>query len=163
GLFADIATGALAPGVAPFAPMYALWSDGTQKQRYVLLSGCIDTSDMDHWSLPVGTKLFKTFIVDGIRVETRMIGRFGHGGSDFIFAAYQWRDDQANADHVPLGVNNANGTQHDIPSEAECKTCHGYLPERALGFSAIQLSHDPPGVTIDGLVANQRLSVLAPA
>jgi len=165
GLYADIASETLASGVEPFAPKYVLWSDGGDKQRFVSLPPCseIDTSDMDHWSLPVGTRLWKTFVVGGVRVETRLIARYGPAPGEFWFAAYQWNDDQTDADHAPLGVEDAKGTEHDIPATSSCKLCHEYLEERALGFGAIQLSHGGPGVTIASLSAAGRLSVPAPS
>jgi hypothetical protein len=57
------------------------------------------------------------------------------------------------------GVQNANGTQHDIPSPSECKQCHGTLPEKILGFSAIQLSHSLPGESMASLSAAGVLTV----
>jgi hypothetical protein len=39
-----------------------------------------------------------------------------------------------------MGVMNADGTMHDIPSRNDCKTCHENLqPTRVLGFGALQL------------------------
>jgi hypothetical protein len=43
---------------------------------------------------------------------------------------------------------NASGTQHDIPAQEGCTTCHGTMKDRVLGFTAIQLSHSLPGVTL---------------
>jgi hypothetical protein len=135
-------------------PRYPLWSDGADKDRYIYIPKCstIDTSDMDHWEFPVGTRLWKTFAVagsagaaDSARIETRMLHHYGPGQGDWLFAAYQWDesapDDPAAAVSVPGGVTSANGTDHDIPSEGECLNCHGKLRERVLGFSAFQLSH----------------------
>ena len=55
GLYSDLSTQTLADGVRSFAPTYQLWSDGAQKSRWVKLPPCgtIDTSDMDHWMLPL--------------------------------------------------------------------------------------------------------------
>ncbi|WP_224366341.1 hypothetical protein [Hyalangium versicolor] len=160
GLFQDIRTRTLAAGVRQFEPVYPLWSDGAEKTRYVQLpDGCpIETSDMDHWVLPVGAKLWKDFVVDGKLLETRFIARYGAGRDDFILGAYVWREDGSDADYTQYGVNNAQGTAHNIPAAKNCKSCHSYLPERALGFSALQLNHAGPGVTLTTLVAEGRLS-----
>jgi hypothetical protein len=160
GLYEDISSETLGANVRSFEPAYVLWSDGATKDRYVYLPSCdpIDTSDMNHWSLPVGTRLWKTFTVMGTRIETRLIHRFGPGPDDFFFAAYEWRDDLSDADYVPGGVVDAKGTAHDIPSTPLCVSCHGYLPERSLGFSALQLSHPSAGVNLDLLVSEGRLS-----
>lgn len=160
GLFQDIQTRTLAANVRKFEPAYVLWSDGAEKARYVQLpDGCpIETSDMDHWVLPVGAKLWKDFVVDGKLLETRFIARYGAGPNDFILASYAWREDGSDADYTQYGVVNAQGTAHNIPGAKLCKTCHGYLPERALGFSALQLNHDGQGVTLKTLAAEGRLS-----
>ena len=141
GLYAaDMVT--LAAGVHPYAPSFELWSDGASKQRFISLpaGSKIDTTDMDYWSFPIGTKLWKEFTRDGVRVETRLIEKQDSGS--WYTVAYQWRADQKEADAVPNGVMNASGTQHDIPNNDQCLTCHSQTPDKALGFSAIQLSHD---------------------
>jgi hypothetical protein len=157
----------LEPGVAPlalaayvrgFEPKYPLWADGAEKDRYIYIPKCstIDTSDMDHWRFPIGTRLWKHFDVETdagaagkVRVETRMMHHFGPGQDDWILAAYQWDvsapEDPAAATFVPDGVISANGTTHDIPSVSQCGQCHGGLPERVLGFGAFQLSHATSG------------------
>jgi hypothetical protein len=93
-----------------------------------------------------------------------MIHRFGPGEADWIFAAYHWDTTTGTPDAVlvPEGVQNANGTPHDIPSEAQCKNCHTRLKERILSFSAIQLSHSLAGETMATLSAEGRLTVPKP-
>ena len=122
----------------------------------------IDTSDMDHWSFPIGTRVWKQFTVGGKIIETRLIHRYGPGPDDWIFAAYQWNDAGTDADYVADGVVNAKGTQHDIPSNVDCSKCHSKLPEHLLGLSAIQLSHTGAGVTIRSLSDAGMLTVPAP-
>lgn len=141
GLYAaDMVT--LAQGVHPYAPRFELWSDGALKKRWIALppSSKIDTSDMDYWTFPVGTKLWKEFTRDGVRIETRLIEKQASGS--WYTVAYQWRSDQKEADAVPNGVINASGTTHDIPNSDQCLTCHSQIPDKALGFSAIQLAHE---------------------
>src|SRR5687767_4958187 len=69
GLFSDLATEQLSPGVRAYRPRYELWSDGAEKRRWILLpeGERIDTSNMDDWVFPVGTKLWKEFSRDGTR------------------------------------------------------------------------------------------------
>ncbi|WP_437283597.1 PQQ-dependent sugar dehydrogenase [Sorangium sp. So ce375] len=161
GLYADISTRSRAAGTREFRPAYELWSDGAAKRRFVYLPRCstIDTSDMDHWSLPVGARLWKEFRAEGVAVETRFIHRFGPGVDDWLFAAYAWDPARNDAFLVEEGVEDARGTGHDIPRTAECWECHGKLPERVLGFSALQLSHGGPGETIASLSDAGRLTV----
>lgn len=158
GLYAE-AAGADAPlQVAPYVryyeTKYPLWSDGAAKERYVYLPSCatIDTSDMDHWSFPVGTRLWKNFSVDGQLVETRLIHRYGAGPTDWLFATYGWDASKPNDPHAAVAVLHGqprtNGTNHDIPDPSACTACHGKLPDKPLGFSAFQLSHSGDGLTM---------------
>ena len=158
GLFADIEAGVLASDIEEFEPRYVLWADNSTKTRWIRLKGSVDTQNMDHWSLPAGTRIWKEFRVAGVRVETRLIWRWGSGPKDFIYAAYQWNAMQTDADHVPNGVVNANGTTHDIPPLGACAGCHDVLRERVLGFSAIQLSMSPGDLTLEKLKAQGRLT-----
>lgn len=165
GLFADLKSETLGTGVQPFQPKYVLWSDGATKRRWMYLppGTQIDTSDMDYWVYPVGTKIWKEFTVNGVRVETRMQYKSGPNKSDWVMIAYQWRDDMSDADAVPDGVQNARGTPHDIPSASDCHFCHGNMKDSLLGVTAIQLSHSLPGVTMTELISQGRLSNPPPA
>lgn len=163
GLYgADMVT--LGQAVHPFSPSFELWSDGAEKKRWIALpaGSKIDTSDMDYWSFPTGTKLWKEFSRDGVRVETRLIEKQASGS--WYAVAYQWRTDQTDADAVPNGVQNASGTPHDVPDSDQCLTCHSQLPDKVLGFSAIQLSHpkvepnDALEWTLDTLMADDLLT-----
>jgi hypothetical protein len=167
GLFADIVTKTVATYARPYAPQYQLWADGAAKNRWIYLPRCtqIDTSDMDVWSFPVGARAWKQFDEGGVLLETRMVHRYGSGPDDFLFAVYQWNAGSTEATLVTSGAEDVKGTEHDIPSSADCQSCHGSsgggggLPSRYLGFSAIQLSHAGPGVTMaslsaDGLLTN---------
>jgi len=150
GLFDDIATGTLRPDIELFEPQFPLWSDGAVKTRWVWLPQCstIDSSDPDHWVLPVGARFWKRFVVDGTTVETRFIHRFGPGPDDFLFGSYVWNDDDSDAVLAPSGEPNARGTSHDVPSIQACEACHTRLPERILGFGQIQLDHVGAGITL---------------
>ncbi|HSC88725.1 MAG TPA: hypothetical protein VLC09_15695, partial [Polyangiaceae bacterium] len=139
----------LAAGVLEFAPRFPLYSDGADKTRWVWLpdGATIDTSNPDYWIFPVGAKLWKEFNRDGVRVETRLTEKRPDG--TWWRVAYQWREDQSDADAVPDGVQNASGTDHDIPSSNDCVTCHGATRGGVLGFSALQLEHDDTPTNLD--------------
>lgn len=142
GLFEDDMV-TLGEGVHPYEPLFELWSDGAEKRRWIKLppDAKIDTTDMDYWSFPAGTKLWKEFSRDGVRVETRLIEKQKSGS--WYTVAYHWREvfDQMEAIAVPDGLENASGTAHDIPDADACLTCHSQQPDKVLGFSAIQLAH----------------------
>jgi hypothetical protein len=160
GLYSDTAARTLAPGVQAFEPAYPLWSDAANKLRWIKLPAGtqVDTSDMDLWKLPVGTKLWKQFEKNGRALETRYMAKYGPSESDWTFLAYQWDATQNEAVAVPKGVDNADGAMHDIPSVASCKQCHNAQPMAALGFSAVQLAHNRPGLTLDSLTTSGQLT-----
>lgn len=148
GLFSDMGSETLAPGVFPFTPRFPLWSDGAEKRRWILLppGTRIDTSQMDSWQFPEGTKLWKEFTRDGVRVETRLLQKVGPNPADWAPMAYVWDDAGKEAVAARDGVKNARETEHDVPAASQCMGCHGGRESRVLGFSAIQLSHtSPPG------------------
>jgi len=166
GLYADIATGELAGGVVAYTPRFELWSDGADKRRWILLpeGARIDSTDMDEWIFPDGTKIWKQFSVEAERVETRLLEKRGTGGDDWVAVSYVWAPDERDAVAVPLGELDARGTAHDVPAAGECAACHQGRRSFVLGFSAIQLSTDGAGDQIDlsDLVTQGRLTV-APA
>src|SRR5690348_229412 len=106
GLYSNIATGELSPGVLAYSPQFQLWSDGAEKRRWILLPDAqpIDTSTMDEWSFPEGTKVWKQFSVGGVRVETRLLEKSGPGDADWLSLAYVWRPDERDALAAPLGA-----------------------------------------------------------
>jgi len=143
GLYTDIAAKRVADDAIAVSPRYALWSDGAAKQRWMRLpdGATIDTSDMDHWQLPAGTRLYKEFVVDGKRVETRVI-EISDG--EPRFAVYAWLPDESDAVAVPDGADDVNGTAHDIPNTGLCMQCHVSEPGTTLGISAVQLAAEVP-------------------
>ena len=166
-LYSDISTKTTHPAIRAYTPEFSFWSDAAQKGRWIYLPECtpIDTSDMDNWSFPVGTRFFKEFVVDGMRVETRLIVRTGAGENDFVHVSYLWNEDETEAMLVPKeGLRSAKGTAHHIPSQSNCRRCHGShekkggRPSRGLGFSAIQLSHEAAGLSLTELVDTERLT-----
>lgn len=162
GLFADSSMTVPAVDVRAFAPRFPLWSDGATKRRWIRLppGARIDTSNMDHWQFPEGTRLWKEFTRDGVRVETRLLEKAGPHPEDWRAVAYVWLPDGSDAVATPAGQRDANGTPHDVPSASDCFGCHGGTPSRVLGFSAIQLSYDAPAdsLDLDDLVASGLLT-----
>jgi hypothetical protein len=162
GLYADIGTGELASGVVAYTPEFELWSDGAAKQRWILMpeGAPIDSTDMDEWLFPTGTKVWKEFSVAGVRVETRLLEKRGADDDDWVSLSYVWDPDDRDASAAPLGVLDARSTEHDIPAAGECAACHQGRRSFVLGFSAVQLSGDSPAGEIDlaDLVAEGRLT-----
>lgn len=145
GLYESATSFVLAKGNRPFTPQYPLWSDGAKKARFIHLpeGQTIDATNPDAWDFPVGTKLWKELSFDGRRIETRYIERAPSG---WRFAVYVWNEDNTSATLVtrgaPASANVAPGLPHQIPSQSDCRVCHGNGPTPVLGFSALQLSTD---------------------
>lgn len=148
--------------VREFRPRFELWSDGAVKRRFIALprDAQIDTGDLDDWSFPVGTRLWKEFTVGGVRVETRFLEKTGPGSQDWAAQAYLWLPDGTDALAAPSGADDVLGTAHDVPSSGQCWGCHGGRKSFVLGFSALQLSApaEPGHLGLSELVAEQRLS-----
>jgi hypothetical protein len=158
GLYRDMATQVVASDVRAFVPQGVLWSDGADKQRWVYLppGTQIDSSKMDDWILPVGTKLWKEFALDGKRLETRLLEKVSK--DKWTMVAYGWLADQSDAIALPDGQDNVAGTAHDIPSRKQCASCHDGVADSAIGFGAILLAHKDAKLTLDQLVSEHRLS-----
>ena len=141
-LYDDIAARRLRPDVVEFTPTHPLWSDRAEKRRWVRLPAgtTVDTSEMDSWKFPVGAAFFKEFMLGDTLLETRMIRRTGPGAADYEMIAFVWNADGLDATAASARVSNVNGTNHDVPSRAQCKECHEGEAGRVLGFSALQLS-----------------------
>jgi hypothetical protein len=153
GLFMAGSLDAVVGGVRAYAPAFGLWSDGATKRRWVSLpaGSRIDTRDMDDWSFPVGTKLWKEFSVAGRRIETRLLVRVGEGSGDWAGAAYVWDTDQREARLSPDGGADIHGSGHDVPSATDCVGCHAGRRSYVLGFSAVQLAQPGVPVSVDEL------------
>jgi mono/diheme cytochrome c family protein len=169
GVYADMESRTLADGLRGFEPSFVLWADGAEKQRWLALpSGSqIDTSDMNRWQFPIGTRAVKEFSVNGVPLETRLVERYGTGRDDYWMGAFVWREDQRDADFVEAGQEDVLGTAHDAPAQERCPACHNGEPGRFLGVSALQLStselSDASGTwTLESLGAEQRLSAPPP-
>lgn len=163
GLYTE--DGEIHPAILAFSPRWPLWSDGLDKQRWAYIPECstIDTSDPKEWQFPVGTRFWKEFSLDGVKLETRVMERLGPGPQDWAYATYAWDAQGQSATKVgPEGLAQVQGTDHDIPTKAQCQACHGPaakgggLPSRGLGFSAVQLDHSESPTTLVGLA--ERLS-----
>lgn len=146
------ATGIDDSDVWEIEPQYPLWSDGAEKRRWLWLppGTQINTDDMDNWVFPVGTKAWKEFSRDGLKIETRLLEKRAEG--DWAMVAYAWNADQTEAVPAPAGgVVDALGTGHDIPSGEDCEACHANLSDTLIGVSAIQLDHGGDGLTLPTL------------
>ncbi|MGF1468187.1 MAG: hypothetical protein ACFCGT_18865 [Sandaracinaceae bacterium] len=164
GLYREGSCQILAEGVRFYEPRYALWSDGTEKQRFIYLppGRQIDTSDADRWVFPEGTRLYKNFLEDGLLLETRVFTKMADepGIIRWRVQVFAWNAAQDAVEEAGDVVReNVLGTAHDIPDFAMCVRCHSGARDAVNGFGAILLRHDRGGVTLatlreEGLLTN---------
>ncbi len=123
-----------------FAPQYPLWSDGSEKRRWISLPGgtSIDKSNPDAWQFPPGTRAWKEFSGGGRKIETRFIERMLDGS--WRYATYAWDSTESKATLAPDQAIPRLG----IPSRADCLACHEGAPVPILGYSAVQLGTQLP-------------------
>jgi hypothetical protein len=160
GLYSDWPSRAISPDAAPYDPGLHLWADGATKSRYIALPAGtqIDTSDMDEWTFPIGTKIWKEFSLQGKKLETRYLEKASRSG--WVWTTYQWSADQTSATELTTGATNVSGTGYEIPTLEECRVCHMGRLDFVLGFEAIGLSTTKAtGLTMQALVAGGWLTV----
>lgn len=160
GLYSDAAQTQLSAGVTLYEVRDQLWADGATKKRYLSLppGQPIDTTDPDAWVFPIGTKIWKEFTRDGVRVETRLIQKSASGQDGWKYVAFAWNAAQTEAVATPLGATSVLGTPHDIPTQTNCFGCHMGSPDFVLGVSAFGLPYDGPGLTLSSLASSGQLS-----
>lgn len=129
GFFADPAAQKPAAGVTPYRLQTPLWSDGSEKLRFVYLpAGTKALANGEGLlNLPVGTALIKTFKLEGRLIETRVLL---HRPAGWVALPYQWNAEQTDAALVLAGARldaktpAGEAISYAIPNKNQCKTCH---------------------------------------
>lgn len=142
GALADIQP---ASGVIPYDVVSPLWSDGANKQRFIVLpeNQKITFGADETWSFPEGTIIIKHFAFlrdkrepQGAlqHVETRLLIRDSSDPKGFTAHTYVWNDEQTEAyrkvagKHVTLQFVDEMGAsasqQYIIPNTNQCGNCH---------------------------------------
>jgi hypothetical protein len=163
GLYTDVASKTLAPNVRPFAPAIALWSDGADKSRFIQLpeGATIDASNMDDWTFPVGTKVWKEFRHGDHRIETRFFWK--QKADRWVQAAYVWSDDGNHANRGEGKQLTVDGQPYSVPKNVDCDACHRGRKDKLLGFEALSLAQpEASGVTLAVLAGEKRINPVPP-
>ncbi len=129
GFFADPAAQAPATGVTPYRLNTPLWSDGSEKLRFVYVPpGKKALANGDGLlNLPVGSALIKTFKLEGRLIETRVLL---HRADGWVALPYQWNPEQTDAKLVLAGARldartpAGEAISYAIPNKNQCKECH---------------------------------------
>jgi glucose/arabinose dehydrogenase len=161
GIFADETLTEPIARAVRFEPLLPLWSDGLDKDRWLVLPAGtqIDNSDRRAWQFPTGTLFFKTFrstLASGesYPVETRVIRRTADG---WDYNAYVWRGGDADLLVLDEPFNvlvdaATGGYYHDIPSRFDCLTCHESNDTPIIGFDELRLAWPRTGGSVSQLV-----------
>jgi hypothetical protein len=160
GLYDDWEAKRVAWNVRGFSPGTPLWSDGTQKQRWLYLppGQPIDATDPDEWVFPVGTKVWKEFSIAGRRVETRLFAKVNAEAGGWQRATYLWSPDGTAASRLDGGVPNWEGTGYEVPPVTDCDKCHNGRRDRLLGVEAVGLGEAAAsGLRLETLVREGRI------
>lgn len=126
---------ALSPGpdLVPYYVRSPLWTDGVEKQRYLVLPPGAAIAGEEDWSWPVGTVLLKNFLLEpGEPVETRIMV---FADSGWRFASYRWDGEGAALTDGGFTETLIDELPYQFPSEEGCRSCHtggelGPVPEQ---------------------------------
>ena len=161
GLYSDFGSRTVASDVHAFDPGLHLWSDGAVKTRWIYLppdpagdGGTrlpIDTSDMNEWTFPVGTKFWKEFVLGGKRIETRLLWK--QATSSWYRTTYRWSPDESSTTELTTGELDADGNGYEVPTQAACRTCHMGRADDVLGFEAVGLASPSASPSLEALGA----------
>lgn len=146
GFFADGAAQRPARDVEPFQVQTPLWSDGSDKLRFIYIPAGQKAKAQGEGllGLPVGTALIKSFKFGGKLIETRVLL---HRPTGWVALPYRWNEAQSEARLVIAGARvdlttpAGEAISYAIPNKNQCKECHALNGEVVpLGPKARNLS-----------------------
>lgn len=154
GIFLDLNSLSLCSGVDPYWVNSPLWSDGSEKKRWIILSKgkSIEFSEEDPWRFPAGTVFIKYFAMNSVRLETRVSVIDSKG--EWQGYSYRWNEDQKDAVLLADGqVREFGGGQRwTYPSRTMCLQCHNSWSGSVLGVRTEQLNQT---IQEGGFIHNQ--------
>jgi glucose/arabinose dehydrogenase/mono/diheme cytochrome c family protein len=156
GLFADTAKLRPAAGVLPYEVNLPGWHDGAAGLHHLALPADegLQWRPTKSWKLPDGAVLAQTLVLDGRRIETRLLVKLQN---DFAGYTYRWNAAQTDAtlaDKTGADLELPEGRPWRVPSRAECMMCHSREANFALSLHERQLNHG------DQLARWERLGLL---
>lgn len=156
GCFTDLLAHTLSPDAVPYGVNSALWTDGADKYRYMVvpLDTQIQVDAKGIWQFPPGALLIKEFgfVFDDSDPNSERVveTRFMQATSDdWRFFSYRWRDDGSDADLVTEAqtgdfVVHRAGEPKQIgymfPDAEACTYCHSEASGKVLGPTTEQLN-----------------------
>ena len=164
------------PNFKKYVPQYPLYSDGSEKERWIYLpeGSQIDTSNPDDWKFPAGTILWKEFSMNGKKIETRVLRSYEDidGNVSWLRRVYFWLDDQSEAEQVleeAMAMDSKyaissllQNNQYVYVARNQCSLCHRLGQNDVAGFSYLQLSqtnNQPDAFDLESLISSNFLSL----
>jgi putative heme-binding domain-containing protein len=170
GLFTDLSTHQLAPGVESYQINAEPWEDQRQASRFIAIPNAeklglyrrnrFQQGEIKNaWSFPEGSILGKTISLttnsqqgeSPRRIETQILHRLDGRWKAY---AYIWNENQSDAilapakgetlsiaPHPPASDGSLRTRVYSIPSRTECILCHTTQAGSVLGFNEGQLNH----------------------
>jgi hypothetical protein len=144
GLFANVTALTPASGVIPYDVNVPGWHDGAASLHHLAMPGddVLRLRPIKSWDLPDGAVLAQTLVLEGRRIETRLLLK---QQNDFAGYSYVWNAEQTDAELAEKSgadIEVANGRPWRIPSRAECMMCHSRQANFALTLHESQLNRD---------------------
>ncbi len=192
GAFSDVLNVVPTDGLIPYSVNSPLWSDGALKARWMAVPNDgppydpdeqIDFVPTGEYQFPNGTVFVKEFDLivneqtqEKKRLETRLLVRDENGAVYGV--TYKWRDDNSDADLLPMeGLNEeipvVTATGETVihtwsyPSREQCLFCHNPVASYVLGPKTHQLNgtftYPSTGRTDNQLRTMNHLGMLNPS
>lgn len=161
GVFTNLTTLAVAPGIVPYDINLPFWSDGALKSRWFSVPNVNLTIGYDpagNWTFPTGTVWIKHFeleLTNGIaasrqRIETRLLVKNAAG---VYGVTYRWGGSTTNATLMAEGGMDENFVIDDgsgnvrtqtwhYPGRTECLLCHTSAGGYGLGCTTAQFNRN---------------------
>ena len=156
-LFASVPDHKPGQAMIPYSVNVPLWSDGAEKDRFIVLpaGATVEWKDKESWEFPVGTVIVKTFLLQTDeqnpkelrRLETRLWLHNPRGWEGFT---YLWNEEQTEAHLMgdwpvtqQFDVKTPTGKVKQtwyFPSRSDCQACHTHNAGFVLGLNTRQLN-----------------------
>lgn len=161
GLFEPASPGKLKPCFVPYELNAPFWSDGAEKERWMMVPDGKRVHVMadGDWDFPIGTVLVKQFRRGGRLFETRLLVR--HEDGDWGGYSYEWNEAGTDAELLAAEKSrDVSGLPWTFPNRAQCLQCHTVAAGRSLGPETAQLNRETRYPST-GRTANQLLTLEA--
>jgi glucose/arabinose dehydrogenase len=142
GLFTDTRSLTPAAGVLAYDVSLPGWHDGAVSLRHIALpdGGGLEARAAKSWQAPDETVLAQTLVLNGHRVETRMLVKLQNDWAGYSYVWDEAQTDATLAEKEGVDLELRNSQPWRVPSRAECMMCHSRQANFALTLHDAQLN-----------------------